>query len=99
LEHALAEYNRRPANIDVNETLAWVYYQKKEYAKALPYIKEALKTNSKNPTLLCRAGLIYLQAGDKPAAHRLLEEALKNKPYISPVLRQAAEEAYKTALQ
>jgi tetratricopeptide (TPR) repeat protein len=99
LEHALAEYNRRPANIDVNETLAWVYYQKKEYAKALPYIKEALRTNSKNPTLLCRAGLIYLQAGDKSTAHRLLEEALKNKPYISPVLRQVAEEAYKTAQQ
>ena len=65
LDHALAEYNRRPQNIDVNETLAWVYYQKGEYARALPYIKTALKTNSKNPVLLNRARLIFDKIGDK----------------------------------
>ena len=64
LDHALAEYNRRPQNIDVNETLAWVYYEKGDFAKALPYIKAALKTNSKNPTLLNRAELIFGKAGD-----------------------------------
>ena len=26
LEHAMMEYNRRPNNIDVNETVAWCYY-------------------------------------------------------------------------
>jgi tetratricopeptide (TPR) repeat protein len=66
LEHALLEYNRRPANIDVNETVAWVYYCKGEYEKALPYLKVALKTNSKNPTLLSHAGLIFEKAGGKP---------------------------------
>ena len=65
LDHALAEYNRRPQNIDVNETLAWVYYQKGEYARALPYIKTALKTNSKNPVLLNQARLIFDKVGDK----------------------------------
>ena len=62
LDHALAEYNRRPKNIDVNETLAWVYYAKGDYTKALPYIKAALKTNSKNPLLLSRASLIFEKA-------------------------------------
>lgn len=62
LEHALLEYNRRPDNIDVNETLAWVYYCKGDYAKAVPYIKTAMKTNSRNPTLLRRADLIYAKA-------------------------------------
>jgi tetratricopeptide (TPR) repeat protein len=66
LEHALLEFSRRPDNIDANETVAWVYYCKKQYAKALPYIQTALKTHSKNPTLLYRAGLIYARAG-KPA--------------------------------
>jgi tetratricopeptide (TPR) repeat protein len=65
LEHALLEYNRRPGNIDVNETVAWVYYCKGEYAKALPYLKVALKTNSRNPTLLCHARLIYEKVGEK----------------------------------
>jgi tetratricopeptide (TPR) repeat protein len=65
LEHALLEYNRRPGNIDVNETVAWVYYCKGEYAKALPYLRVALKTNSKNPTLRSHAKLIYEKLGEK----------------------------------
>ena len=39
IEHALLEYNRRPDNIDANETVAWVYYKKADYSKAEPYIK------------------------------------------------------------
>ena len=72
LEHALAEYNRRPANIDVNETVAWVYYNERDYDKALPYMETAMKTNSKNPALLCRAGLIYAKTGNKEKAKSLL---------------------------
>jgi len=63
LEHALMEYNRRPDNIDVNETVAWVYYCKKQYQEALPYLRTAMKTHSENPVLLHRAELIYAKAG------------------------------------
>lgn len=87
LEHALLEYNRRPDNIDVNETVAWVYYKKGEFSKALPYIKTALRTNCQNPTLLGRAGLIHAKAKDKAAAVNLLNAALVNKANISPVLK------------
>jgi tetratricopeptide (TPR) repeat protein len=65
LEHALLEYNRRPQNIDVNETVAWVYYNKGEYAKALPYLQAALRTGTKNPVVLSHAGLIYAANGKK----------------------------------
>ena len=88
LEHALLEYNRRPDNIDVNETVAWAYYKKGEVAKALPYIKTALKTNCKNPTLLGRAGLVYFKSGDNATAMTLLTAALNQNPNISPVLKQ-----------
>ena len=91
LYHALQEYNRRPDNIDVNETLAWVYYNKNGYEKALPYIKVSLKTGSKNPRLLCHAGLIYNMAGNKIMAKSLLEKALKNNPAISEMLKSDAE--------
>src|SRR4030095_9134815 len=57
IEHALLECNRRPANIDANETIAWAYYQKTDYSKAVQYIKVALQTGCQNPTLLCHAGL------------------------------------------
>ncbi len=90
LEHALLEYNRRPENIDVNETVAWVYYKKGDYTKALSYINTALKTHCKNPTLLCRAGLIYARAGQKDLAKATLQEALKNNPNISGFLKVEA---------
>jgi tetratricopeptide (TPR) repeat protein len=95
LEHALAEYNRRPKNIDANETLAWVYYQKGDYGKAIPYIKEALKTNSKNPLLLCRAGLIFEKTGDKAKAKEYLEQASKNNAVLPEQLKQSSELALK----
>jgi tetratricopeptide (TPR) repeat protein len=87
LDHALAEYNRRPDNIDVNETVAWVYYKLGKYDKALPYLQEALKTNSKNQTLLCRAGLIYAKKGDAVKAKTILQEALKNNSNIAESLK------------
>ena len=93
IEHALLEYNRRPGNIDANETVAWVYYKKTDYSKAESFIKAAIRTGCKNPTLLCRAGLIYAKAGDKPLAKEYLLQALKNDPGISPLLREEAQQA------
>lgn len=87
LEHAMLEYNRRPDNIDVNETVAWVLYKKGDYAKALPYVKAALKTNSKNPVLLSRAALIYLKTGDKQQATALLEQTSLSNQYIGQALQ------------
>jgi tetratricopeptide (TPR) repeat protein len=98
LVHALLEYNRRPNNIDANETLAWVYYRKGVYAKAQSYIKTALQTNCKNPTLLCHTGLIYAKSGDKAAAKNYLQEALKNNPNISPLLKAEAEQILKSLM-
>lgn len=87
LTHALAEYNRRPKNIDVNETVAWVYYNQGKADKAIPYLQEALKTNCKNPTLLNRAGLIYAKAGDKEKAKMFLQAALKGNPASAEDIR------------
>ena len=96
LEHALLEYNRRPENIDVNETLAWVYYSEGDYAKALPYAKAALKTNSQNPVLLCRMGLIYFKNGDKATATVLLKNGLKKNPNINMELKKESQQVAAT---
>lgn len=87
LEHALLEWNRRPANIDVNETLAWVYYSKGEFAKAVPYINTALKTGSKNPVLLSRAALIFYKNGNSDLAKTTLSKTSPTNPYIDPSLQ------------
>ncbi|MBL0358071.1 MAG: transposase [Chitinophagaceae bacterium] len=88
VEHALAEYNRRPENIDVNETLAWAYSKQGDVAKAMQHIKAALKTNSRHPRLLCRAGIIFLNAGDKVQAKKYLNDGLGNNPNIFPDLKK-----------
>jgi tetratricopeptide (TPR) repeat protein len=85
LEHAMLEYNRRPKNIDVCETVAWVYYKQKNYAKANEFISKALRTGCKNPTLLCRAGLINYKAGKHKEGKKLLDLAFKNNPVISDI--------------
>ena len=87
LEHAIAEYNRRPANIDANETVAWVYYNKGNYDKALLYLEVAMKTNSNNPVLLSHAGLIYAKSGDKIKARAILQKLTDSKVNISGSLR------------
>jgi tetratricopeptide (TPR) repeat protein len=87
LQHALLEYNRRPGNIDINETLAWVYYKKGDVVNANQHITEALKTGSKNPTLLCHAGLIVAKAGANTKAKTLLTQGLHNNAYLEAGLK------------
>lgn len=93
LEHATAEYKRRPNNIDVNETMGWVYYKKNDAKTALPYMTAALKTGNTNPTLLCHAGLVYVAAGDAAKGKAMIQAALKNNPNISEDLKMAAMQA------
>jgi tetratricopeptide (TPR) repeat protein len=98
LEHALLEYNRRPNNIDANETVACVYYRKGDYMKAETFLKTALQTNCKNPTLLCHAGLIYAKTGKKVTAINYLQQTLRDNPNISPLLKAEAEQAIKSLM-
>lgn len=91
LEHAMMEYDRRPNNIDVNETVAWCYYNKGDYAKAVPYINVALRTHSKNPVLLSRAALIYYKSGNMQSAKTTIDQTSLNNPYIDPDLKAEAQ--------
>lgn len=52
LQYALAEYQKRPANIDVNRLLANIYAAQKDFAKAKAHLAKAEATGSKHPKLL-----------------------------------------------
>ena len=93
LEHALAEYNRRPLNIDVNETVAWVYYKSNEMEKAVPFLKKAMITKSRNPTLLCMAGLVFYKTGDIDKGKLFLEAGLANNPVLPQEILQQSKKA------
>ncbi|WP_081768493.1 tetratricopeptide repeat protein [Hymenobacter swuensis] len=83
LKHAKIEYDRRPDNIDVCETMAWVHYKRGEYKDAEQYMKTARRTNSRNPTLLCRAGLIATKNGRAAEGQALIKQALTTNPYLT----------------
>lgn len=84
LEHAKTEYARRPANIDVCETMAWVHYKRGEYAEARKYMTQARRTNCQNPQLLYRAGCIALRSGQAAQGEALLRQARQQNPYLQP---------------
>jgi tetratricopeptide (TPR) repeat protein len=83
LAHATIEWQRRPENIDVNECLAWCYFQNKEFEKAAAYIERALKTHSQNPVLLRRAGEIFIQNGDATRGNSWIKKALQINPLLN----------------
>ncbi|QKG52943.1 tetratricopeptide repeat protein [Hymenobacter sp. BRD67] len=91
LEHAKIEYARRPDNIDVNETLAWVHYKRGEFKEAQKYMQVARRTNSQNPVLLCRAGLILSKNGQPAEGRALIEKAVKTAPYLNPEVTAEGE--------
>lgn len=90
LQHAMTEYNRRPNNIDVNQTLAWVHYRRGEYADANKNIDVAMKTKSKNPILLFQAGLIKAKSGNMAEGNKLIQQSLAINRYISADLKYEA---------
>jgi tetratricopeptide (TPR) repeat protein len=90
MEHAKTEYERRPQNIDVCETMAWVHYKRGEYAEANKMITVALKTGSQNPVLLCRAGLIKIKAGEKAIGETMVRKAVELNPFLDPMLKKEA---------
>jgi len=87
LKHALIEYSRRPENIDVNQTLGWVYYKLGDYQQADKYLTVAQKTNSKNPVLLYEAGLAKKSIGKATEGKKLMAEATGINPFLSPMLK------------
>ena len=78
--YALNEYAKRPKNIDVNHTLALVYFKEKNNAKAKEYMTVALRTGSKDPELLRVASEIELALGNKNEGSKLLAQAKKTNP-------------------
>lgn len=88
LKHAKTEYDRRPENIDVNSTMAWVLYTKGDYATAQKHIKTAMKTGKQSAVLLCRAGIIEKAAGNAKQGQEWIAKALKINPNLPTELME-----------
>ncbi len=83
LEYAKKEYAARPNNIDVNKSLAVIYYRKGNYNKSSEHLTKALKTKSENPELLCLEGLLKLKDSANVEGKQLIRQAFSMNPYLS----------------
>jgi len=68
-------------NPDVQDTLGWIYYRKRLYQTALPYLKEAAK-HSPTAEREFHLALTYLKTGNTAAGQPLLASALSKDPEL-----------------
>ncbi|NET34661.1 MAG: tetratricopeptide repeat protein [Cyanothece sp. SIO1E1] len=52
LDYAQKVYERRPDNIDINQTLAYIYHKQNKPVLAASHLQRAARTNSQHPELL-----------------------------------------------
>ena len=90
MQHAITEYNRRPNNIDVCETLAWIYYKAGKFYLADAVMKKAARTGKRNPETLCRRGLIQLKVGQNFMGRKNITDALQMNPFLDAELKSEA---------
>lgn len=83
LEYGMKEYKKRPKNIDVNHALAWVYFKQNDIQKAQQHVQIALRTGSKDPELLQKAGTIELASGNAGEGNKLIAQAKKTNPQFT----------------
>ncbi len=84
LQHAKADYDMRPGNIDANDLMAWVLYRKGDYAAAQVYAGKVAGSKAKNANQLFKAGLIYAAAGNAERGNALRKEATGISVFIDP---------------
>ncbi len=77
-------------NIKVANAAAWCYYKSGNLKKARLMIDRALKWNTRDATILFRAGMIYLKMGDDQKARDFLVRATSLNPSFHPIHSKTA---------
>ncbi|MEO8098999.1 MAG: tetratricopeptide repeat protein [Acidobacteriota bacterium] len=69
-----------PNSPDISDTLGWVYIKKGLNSEAIRIFTDLVKKAPANPLYRMHYGMALAQKGDRPAAKRELETALRNEP-------------------
>lgn len=83
LQYAMAEYNVRPGNIDVNKLLAEIYYIQNDFAKSNEHLQKALITGTKDPETKCLEGILLAKSDKQDEGTKLLEAVFVEIPYLN----------------
>ena len=90
LENAQHEFEHREANIDVNATLAAIYFAKGEFGTARMHLALARKTGSADPALIMLEGLLAVKEGNSDGK-ALIRKAFKADPWLQHPLAEEAK--------
>jgi tetratricopeptide (TPR) repeat protein len=93
LARARRDYERRPGNIDANDTYAWLLYKNGRAADAIPYAEAAIRLKTEHPMAHYHAGMIYYAAGRTAPAIRELRHAMTSSPSMSALCIADAKRA------
>ena len=65
-----------PDQVSISDTLAWIYYQKGNYAGAIPLLEECVERAPQEATFRYHLGMTLLASGEKGGGRQQLETAL-----------------------
>lgn len=82
LNYAKKDYDMRPENIDANELMAWISYQKGDFKNASMYAAKTDVTHTRNAFMLFKNALIYAKAGETLRADTTKKLAMSISPFI-----------------
>ena len=80
LTYAQRARQQKPGNLDIADTLGWVYIRKQLSDSAVNVYREIVPKAPKNPLYHYHLGMALFQKGDKPGAKRSLQTALGLNP-------------------
>ncbi|MGI8758151.1 MAG: tetratricopeptide repeat protein [Acidimicrobiales bacterium] len=83
VELARRAHEVRPANVFVNDALAWALFRSGDAPAAVAPMEEALRLGSADPLFRYHAAEIYLATGDTARARVEMEQALSGTPWFS----------------
>ena len=71
---------KMPYDLQVTNTIGWIYYKKKSFQMALNYLKQCADGAPNNATFQYQLGMTYWKLGNRLDARRSFENALKLDP-------------------
>ncbi len=80
LTYAQKAKQKMPTNLDISDTLGWIYIKKNLSDDAIKIFRDLLTKNPTHVTWRYHLAIALFQKGDKLAAKKELQTALANKP-------------------
>lgn len=80
LRYAETAKRKAPTNLQIDDTLGWIYIKKNLNDNALVIFRNLVKKQPDNPTFRYHLGIAYAQRGDTAKAKEELNAALRSNP-------------------